>query len=35
MSSAALSAERIHATLADDLMDMVMEDNPMAYSIWK
>ncbi|XP_062200031.1 uncharacterized protein LOC133902453 [Phragmites australis] len=25
----------IHATLADDLMDMVMEDNPTAYSVWK
>jgi hypothetical protein len=25
----------IHATLANDLMDMVMEDNPTAYSVWK
>jgi hypothetical protein len=25
----------IDATLADDLMYMVMEDNPTAYSVWK
>jgi hypothetical protein len=24
-----------HATLADDLMDMVMEDQPTTYSVWK
>jgi sensor domain CHASE-containing protein len=25
----------IHTTLADDLMDMVMVDNPTAYCVWK
>jgi hypothetical protein len=25
----------LHATLADDLMDMVMKENPAAYSVWK
>jgi histone deacetylase 1/2 len=25
----------LHATLADDLMDMVLEDKPTAYSVWR
>jgi hypothetical protein len=25
----------LHATLTDDLMDMAMEENPTAYSVWQ